>query len=249
MKKKSTIVLLFFALQCFAQQETDSLDIEKITLAKIAIEKYSDCPAAEKSLSQVSVNSQQNSLFIYYSALTAECLGKFQEAINHYTKYKGFKNSSQLEEKIVELKYLLAKQEEKRIANCRKCDGTGKYEKKDKCKKGCEFFFTLDDSRWTSETSFIMTNIKCNNCNGTGYYTLDCWDCGGKGETEEWVHNTRFSRPCKTCRGDGKIGQSCSWGTRFDGIKHKCKDGYFAKQCPDCEGEGYTYKTLTCDHK
>ena len=103
------LILLVTQFSIFAQTDAD-----RFAEGRVALDKYKDCPAAIKALEQVSSQSRQEPLWMFYMARSKECVGNLEEALDYYQKYSNAVPASQpqVSEKIGELRYLVNKKKE-----------------------------------------------------------------------------------------------------------------------------------------
>lgn len=103
---------LFWPFNAAAQS-----DAESFALGRVAFDKYKDCGAAEKAFTAVSVDGQNNPLWLSYMARTEECLDNLAKAIHYYEKYNQFV-PGQVEtiNKLADLRYRLSKIQERQDA-------------------------------------------------------------------------------------------------------------------------------------
>lgn len=103
--KKITIATLASLLSLFVNaQDQKFLDFQS---AKVAFEKYNDCPEAEKLLKPIQEDFKSDMSFVHLYAKVLKCLNKYQEALTVLQKYNAVAQDPQIEEEIAELNYKL----------------------------------------------------------------------------------------------------------------------------------------------
>jgi len=233
--KKGLIFLFFYfwAVILSGQSSAEKLDNEKIVEAKIAFDKYSDCPAAKNALDQVSSKGKESMLFLFYASQVYECLKDYENAIESYEKLNKLKGDSIVDEKIIELRYLLNKKEveqrdllnkkeveqrdlaNKKISACKKCHGTGEYSEESSC-SACD------------GEGIIVENKVCSGfCGGKGTYKTVCPKCSGN-FTGCTCSFGMVTETCNKCNGSGSVD-----------VETKCRI---------CKGKGGIKETIECDH-
>jgi hypothetical protein len=86
-------------------------DADLFNEARIAIDKFHDCPAAGKALNEISGEGKRDPIWIFYAAKANECAGNLSASLAYYREYDK-RNPGQREilDKIGELEYKLRKQ-------------------------------------------------------------------------------------------------------------------------------------------
>lgn len=232
MKKVLTFLFFYFwAVILSGQSSTEKLDNEKIVEAKIAFDKYSDCPAAKSALDQVSSKGKESMLFLLYASQVYECLKDYENAIESYEKLNKLKGDSMVDEKIIELRYLLNKKKveqrdllNKKISECKKCEGTGFYSMSFTC-PNCDGRGFLYDC-----------NIKCSRLNGDDIVST-CRNCKGKGSYRVGLFDPKDT--CNNCNGSGKATHDCVY----------CKNGCGRGDCDKCSNRGEIRIQEKCNHE
>lgn len=102
--------ILFCGSFGFGQKRSDA---DLFTEARIAIDKFKDCPTAVKALKEVSDAGKRDPIWIYYTAKSSECANNLVESLRLYRQYNELSpGHSEIIDKIGELEYRLRKQRE-----------------------------------------------------------------------------------------------------------------------------------------
>lgn len=108
------VIALCFASLAIGQKRSDA---DLFNEARIAIDKFKDCPAAVKALNEVSAQGKRNPIWIYYKARASECANDLAESLSQYREYNRIAPGHQeILDKIGELEYKLRKQQEDNAA-------------------------------------------------------------------------------------------------------------------------------------
>ena len=105
-----SFLLVLGSWTAFGQKRSDA---DLFTEARIAIDKFKDCPAAVKALNEVSDAGKRDPIWIYYAAKSSECANNLVESLKQYRQYNQLSpGHAEIIDKIGELEYRLRKQRE-----------------------------------------------------------------------------------------------------------------------------------------
>lgn len=111
----SLFAALAFSLSISAQVRAQSKeDAQKFAEARIAIDKYKDCPASLKALESISEEGRKNPLWAYYMAKNQECQNNLEAALKYYEQYSALVSAdAELIDKIADLRYRVTRNKDK----------------------------------------------------------------------------------------------------------------------------------------